>query len=475
VSVDWEQLAHERAVEIDALRHENADLKARIAALEEHVGQNPRNSSMPPSKEGLAKPPTQNRKARRQAQRRSGKQPGAEGHRLEQVDDPDEVVLHTPDHCGACGRDLGDAPVTGAETRQVFDLPRIRPLVTEHHLQVRRCACGETTKARAPAEATAPTCYGPGVRGLVVYLAVFQHLPYDRMRRLLVDVMGTDIAEGTLVGIVKEAGGALGVFSQVVADLLRRAPAVHFDETGARVDGSLHWVHGASTALYTFLHCDKKRGRVAMEAMGVIQAMGGVAVHDGWSPYRSFDVVHALCNAHHVRELQGVIDNLDQIWAEQLIDLLVEMKVAVDEAKAKGADALDKSVLHSMRIRYGRLVKEGERHNPVEGSSLYTGAKKKAYNLLLRLDARRDDVLRFMTNFDVAWDNNQAERDIRMVKLQQKISGSWRTLGGAEGFCAIRSYISTMKKHDADVLDGLRGIFTGNIWLPPTPTADPSA
>lgn len=469
--VDWEQVAAERGVEIERLQVENAELKARLARLEERVGQNPRNSSMPPSAEGLAKPPSMNRKARRAKQRRPGKQPGAEGSFLVPVDVPDEVIVHAPLACRGCGGDLGGAGVASTETRQVFDLPKMGPFVTEHRMETKRCSCGCVTKAEAPSEATAPACYGPGVRALACYLAVFQHLPYDRMRQVFADVFGIAIAEGTLVGIVKEAGGALGHFAQVVGDLLAAAPAVHFDETGARTEGSLHWVHVASTALFTLLVCDKRRGKVGMEALGVIERMNGVAVHDGWASYKSYDVIHALCNAHHVRELQGVVDNLTQDWADKLIDLLVEMKEAVDRAKAAGATALGTGELHSLRIRYGLLIQEGRRSNPCGVCTSYTGAKKKAHNLLLRLDTRRAEVLRFLVDFNVPWDNNQAERDIRMVKLQQKISGSWRTLAGAQGFCAIRSYISTMRKHEVDVLEGLRGIFTGKVWLPPTPAS----
>jgi transposase len=470
VPVDWEQVAAERGVEIERLQVENTELKARLAKLEERMGQNPRNSSMPPSAEGLAKPPSMNRKARRATQRRPGKQPGQEGSYLVPVEHPDEVVVHAPASCTRCGADLAQGEVEGSESRQVFDLPAVRPYVTEHQMETRRCRCGCVTKAEAPREATAPACYGPSIRALTCYLAVYQHLPYDRMRRLFADVFGIGIAEGTLVAIVKEAGGALGLFTQVVADLLAAAPAVHFDETGARTEGSLHWVHVASTSLYTLLVCDKRRGKAGMEALSVIGRMEGVAVHDGWASYKSYAVLHALCNAHHARELQGVVDNLSQDWANELIDLLVDMKEAVETAKAAGRTALAPGDLHGLRVRYGTLIARGQRENPCGGCTSYAGAKKKAHNLVLRLDAHRNEVLRFLTDFDVPWDNNQAERDIRMVKLQQKISGSWRTLAGAQGFCAIRSYISTMNKHGADVIEGLRGVFTGTLWLPPTPS-----
>lgn len=335
-----------------------AALEARLADLEERVRRNSRNSSMPPSQEGLSKPPAANRAERRAEKRRQGKQPGADGKHLAQVDDPTEVVVHEPIACPDCGADLSSAEVAGVEVRQVFEV-EVRRHVTEHRLQRRRCTCGCEVAAEAPREATAPACYGPGVRALACYLAVFQHIPYDRMAQLFGDVLGLSVSTGALVQMVNEGGGRLGFFSDVVRDLLREAPAVHFDETGARVTGRLHWVHVASNALVTLIECHKRRGTVAMDAMGVIETMTGVAVHDGWKPYRAYDVVHALCNSHHLRELDNVGVVWDQGWANEMIDLLMEARDAVEKAKSEGKDRLDDSVLHSIRVRYGTLVQKG--------------------------------------------------------------------------------------------------------------------
>jgi transposase len=451
---------------IAELEVRNRSLMARISDLEERVGRNPRNSSMPPSAEGFTKPAVPNRAERRAAQRRPGKQPGTEGKHLAQVEDPDEVRVHSPSTCTDCGGDLSDAELVDVERRQVFELPPVRPFVTEHRMERRRCACGCATKATAPPEAIAPACYGPGVRALACYLAVYQHLPYDRMAQLFSDVLGIEVSVGALTQMVAEAGGALGLFTEVIRDLLVDSPAVHFDETGARVAGSLHWVHVACSVLFTLIDCHKKRGTIAMDAMGVIAKMQGVAVHDGWRPYRSYDVLHQLCNAHHARELEAIAVGWDQGWADEMIGLLVEAKEAVEAARAQGADHLDATTLHSIRVRYGTLIQKGWAANPEPLVGKRAGYEKKAANLLARLDHQRADVLRFATDFDVSWDNNQAERDVRMVKLQQKISGTWRTLDGARSYCAIRSYISTMKKHGQPVLDGLRVLFEGDVWLP---------
>ena len=453
----------ERIVELEDL---NRSLVARIADLEERLGRNPRNSAMPPSAELFSKPPVPNRAERRAAKRRPGKQPGTEGKHLAQVEDPDDIQIHAPTACRGCGGNLDDADVVGMERRQVFELPPIRPFVTEHRMERRRCTCGCETKALPPVEAIAPACYGPGVRALAAYLAVYQHLPYDRMAQLFHDVLGIDVSVGALTQMVAEAGGALGLFTDVIRDLLIDAPSVHFDETGARVAGSLHWVHVACSTLYTLIDCHKKRGTIAMDVMGVIAKMQGTAIHDGWRPYRSYDVLHQLCNAHHARELEAVGVGWDQGWADEMIGLLIEAKEAAAAARANGADHLDAKILHSIRVRYGTLIKKGWAVNPEPDVGKRAGYEKKAANLLTRLDTQRADVLRFSTDFDVSWDNNQAERDIRMVKLQQKISGSWRTLEGARNFCAIRSYASTLRKQDHNVLAGLRQLFEGQVWIP---------
>jgi transposase len=468
VSTDWEQIASQREEEIVALRETIAALQAKIGDLEARLGRNPRNSSMPPAAEGLTKPPVANRAQRRAEKRRPGKQPGAGGNHLAQVPDPDERFVHRPAVCTDCGANLAGADVIGTEIRQVFDLPKITAFVTEHQMIKVRCLCGCETKAAAPKEAIAPAAYGPGIRSLAVYLSVYQHVPYDRLGQIFSDVLSIPVSVGAIRAMVAEAGGGLGLFLSVVTDLLRNEPAVHFDETGARVEGSLHWIHVASSVLYTLLACHKPRGRVAMDDIGVIDAMAGIAVHDGWKPYRSYDVVHQLCNSHHLRELEGVSERFGQDWADKMITLLLDAKEAVEQAVDEGQGRLDPTTLRSIRVRYGTLIAKGWAAN--EEPTVGTEGKwyeNTATNLLKRLDLYRDDVLRFSADFDAPFSNNQGERDIRMVKLQQKISGSWRTKTGADHFCAIRSYVSTMKKHGYNVLDGLEELFEGRVWLPP--------
>ena len=334
-----------------------AELEARIVELERRVGRNPRNSSMPPSAEGLSKPPA-NRAERRQAKRRPGKQPGDEGHHLAQVGDPDEVVTHRPRRCPSCEGDLSEAEIVSVERRQVFEVPRTRAHVTEHQLVKLRCSCGCETKAPAPNEATAPACYGPGVRALAVYLSVYQHVPYDRLAEIFTDVLSMPVSVGAIKAMVAEAGGGLGLFLDVVAELLEDTPAVHFDETGGRVEGSLHWVHVASTSLYTLLVCHKRRdgghGRHRRDRQDVrrgrprrLEALprlrGRPCLVQRASPPRAPGRVRAL------RPGLGRRDDRTPARRQR----------GRGKGRAKGSTRLDATTLHSIRVRYGKLVAKG--------------------------------------------------------------------------------------------------------------------
>src|SRR5215211_6196575 len=293
-----------------------ATLEARISRLDAHVLElearlraNSSNSSKPPSADGLAKgPPKPNRAARRAAARRKpGGQPGAPGAHLAQVEHPDVVVVHAPDRCQRCGGELADAGVVGVEARQVHDLPRLGLLVTEHRAERRRCGCGTVTAARFPDGVYAPACYGPGVRAAVCYLHGQQHLPVQRTAQALADLVGAEVASGTVAAILAECAEGLDGFIDAVRSQLAAAPVAHFDETGARVAGRLHWLHSASTDRLSLFTVHPRRGRQAMDAAGVLPGFGGVAVHDGWSSYGRYQqATHARCNAHHLRELAGV-------------------------------------------------------------------------------------------------------------------------------------------------------------------------
>jgi transposase/uncharacterized coiled-coil protein SlyX len=473
---DLEATVAVQAAVIAELRAANAEqarliaaLQARVVELERRLGKDSSNSSKPPSSDGLRKPSRAERRDDEQAaRRRPGKQPGAPGAHLAQVAEPDEVVEHVPDRCGKCNAELADAPVVGVEARQVFDLPPPRLRVAEHRAQRRRCACGTATAAAFPDHVRAAACYGPGVRALVCYLCVHQHLPVDRAAQLLGDVLGAPLATGTLTSVVAEGAAGLAGFAEVVRQRLAAASVAHFDETGARVAGRLHWVHSASTSLLTLFTVHTKRGQQAMAAAGVLPGFAGVAVHDGWAPYRRFaHATHALCGAHLLRELDAIADEPGQGWAAGMAELLVDVKLVADRARTAGRARVDHDARVRLQGRYRRLLADGQAANPPPQAAHRGRARRSpAANLLARLDRRRDEVLRSLDDTRVPFDNNQAERDLRMVKLQQKISGCWRTLAGAEAFLVLRSYLSTARKHGMNPLAVLRQLFEGHLWLP---------
>lgn len=443
-----------------------AGLAARVAELEARLGKNSRNSSKPPSSDGLAKPPP--RSLRRASGRKPGKQQGEQGFRLEARPDPDEVRVHAPQLCRCCHADLSGSPVVGQERRQVFDLPTVELEVIEHRAERRRCACGTVTAGAFPPEATAPTCYGPGVAALGTYLLGRQHLPVERAAECLAECFGAPVSTGWLAGLLPAAARRLDGFEVVVREQLTGAQVVHFDETGGRVGARLRWIHVMCTDRWTLYHLDDRRGTTAMDAAGVLANFAGIAVHDGLAAYRTYDLTHGLCNAHHLRELAGIAELTGQHWPTALAELLVEMHVAVATAKANRLSALPAEQLAEFTGRYDTLVAEGQQLNPPPPRTGKRGrpALGPAGALLSRLAGYREDVLRFAVDFRVPFDNNQAERDVRMVKIQQKISGGWRSQSGARAFLTVRSYLSTARKHRQSALVVLRDVFLGQPWIP---------
>jgi len=444
-----------------------AALAGRVAELEARLGKNSRNSSKPPSSDGLAKPAPKS--LRRASGRKPGKQQGEQGFRLELRAMPDQVRVHAPSECRGCGAGLADAPVVGTETRQVFDLPVIELVAIEHRAQRRECGCGIVTRAAFPVEATAPTCYGPGVAALATYLLGRQHLPVERAAECLQEAFGAAVSTGWLSSLLPTAAARLDGFLAIAREQLAAAQVAHFDETGGRVAGRLHWIHVACSDTWTLFHLDGKRGKTAMDAAGILPTFAGVAVHDGLAAYRRYEqATHGLCNAHHLRELAGMAELTGQAWTTRLAELLVELHSAVELAKAAGCTKLPARRLASFGKRYDALVAHGKQLNPPPPRTGKRGrpALGPAGSLLARLETHRADVLRFATDFAVPFDNNQAERDVRMVKLQQKISGGWRSDTGAHAFLDVRSYLSTARKHGHSAMTVLRDLFNGQPWIP---------
>jgi transposase len=366
-------------------------------------------------------------------------------------------------------RDVSGMPIVESQSRQVFDLPEMPRLdCVEHWIQKRRCECGHLTSSSFPEGVSAPVCYGPRIRALGIYLVSYQHLPYERAAEILSDWAGAPISVGTLRAFVAQGADGLEQFLAEIRSQLAGAEVAHFDETGGRVDGRLGWIHSASTETLTLLSVHRKRGVEAMLDAGVLGGFRGVAVHDGWAPYRQFiEALHALCGAHHLRELIAA-EEQGQAWALGMGCLLLDTKDLVAQAKAAGRERLSRRVLAELHSSYREVIALGYEENPgLAGEHDGRRPKRtKAQNLLLRLDQREREVLRFAHDFRVPFDNNLSERDLRMVKLQQKISGCWRTTEGAEHFLAIRSYISTARKQGQRPIDVLTQLAAGRPWLP---------
>jgi transposase len=458
------ELAESQAALAQAVE-ELAQARERIDALEARLRQTPRNSSRPPSSEGLDKPPPR-RSLRKKTGRKPGGQDGHDGSTLAQVARPDREVRHEPGCCGRCGAGLAGRPVTGVERRQVFDLPDVAVTVTEHQLIERVCRCGQRTKGMATSGAEAPVQYGPRIAAIIVYLYAGQFLSKDRTAQALAELFGIPLSSGTVAGITARAAGRLDGFLERVRDNIAAAEVAGFDETGFRVDGRLHWVHCARTGKYTLFMVHPKRGRQAMEAMGILPSFAGIAVHDAWAPYDTYTGPdHQLCCAHALRELQAVTDAAPPgqwCWATQAAEALTMMQDLVREAIGQGRDAIDPAALAAQVHLYRSAALAGASQTAARSGTLM----KKHNALARRLLDRQDDYLRFTQNWRVPPDNNGCERDIRMTKVKQKVSGCLRALTGARQFCAIRSYLSTAAKHGLGFFNALILLTEARPWIP---------
>lgn len=452
------------------LREVIAQQAARIKTLEDQLAKNSRNSGKPPSSDGLKKPPRR-RSLREKGKRKSGGQPGHKGHTLEMVADPDHVEAHDLAACPHCQADLQDVAAARVERRQVFDVPPVRLEVTEHQAAVKRCpCCGETVTAKFPEAVTQPVQYGPRLKAQVVYLNHYQLLPLGRIRQLCADFYGHAPSEALTLKSSAELVAHLAPALHAIKAQLVAADVIQCDESGLRVENKLHWLHSVGTAELTYYAVHAKRGQKAMRDIGLLPAFGGRAVHDGWASYFQFEqCTHALCNAHHLRELQFIVDRYEQSWAQDMMALLREIKREVAAAPGDW-DSLPPERLAHYTQRYDDLLQRGFAANPPpeRPPPQQRGRKKQSppKNLLDRLLKYKTETLAFMHDFRVPFDNNLAERDVRMIKVKQKVSGAFRTRPGAATFCAIRSYLSTVRKQGGNVIQSLYGALLGHPFIP---------
>ncbi len=444
-------------------------LEGRVEALENQQRKNSRNSSKPPASDGFER---RTKSLRDKSERKSGAQEGHPGSTLEWVEEVDEIVLHQVNQCQGCGASLVESPVVEWDLRQVQDLPPIQLQVIEHQAEVKVCpGCGVLNRGEFPVEVNSVVQYGTTLKGLMVYLLDAQLLPSERVCDLLRDVVGCEVSEGTLYNARERCFKQLESVEFQVFEAMQRAEVGHFDETGMRVNGKLWWLHVACTDALTYYFVHAKRGKLAMDEINILPEFKGISVHDGWQSYAHYECEHGLCNAHHLRELRFIVERYQQDWADQMMTLLVDIKHQVEQAKSSGHRSLETDQLQQFEVLYQSLIEQGLIANPPQPDAEAPkprGRPKQspAKNLLDRLQSGQSAVLAFMNDFRVPFDNNQAERDIRMMKLKQKISGGFRSLQGAQMFCRLRGYISTLKKQGQNVLDALRRVFMGNPVLP---------
>lgn len=433
-------------------------LKAEIQELKEIISRDSHNSNKPPSSD-----PYKKKKRTKSLRKKGGKIGGQNGHKgstLKQTLNPDTInPLKVAGKC-RCGADLSSDEIIGHEKRQEFDIPEIKIMVTEYKADVVMCNnCGEIHTAQFPKNVFASVFYGPNIKSLIIYLKYYGFISHERLAEFFEAVIGHSISQGTFVNTVNEYAKKVGHYVESIKDNLINEKIVHFDETGLRVEGSRYWLHNAGNDNFTYYFIHKNRGKIAMDEMGILPFFKGVAVHDHWDSYYLYSVcLHSLCNAHHLRELI-FFEEQDEMWAKKIKKCLLDAKEEIDKNPALS----EKRILY-YKHRLKRCINEGLKIHPQKNKKhRIRGRPKqsKAHNLLKRLKNYIEDVIRFLSDEDVPFDNNLAERDNRMMKVQQKISGTFRSWRGAENFCIIRSYLSTARKQGYSVYRAIVAGFKG--------------
>jgi transposase len=448
--------------ENESLRKENEKLKRKVEELEKRLKLNSRNSSKPPSSDGFKKV-IKNRRIK--SGKSVGGQIGHEGKRLEPVAKPDHIQEHRKYFCECCGEVLADRPET-IQKRQEFDLPPRKMEVTEHQRWIQKCGkCGSENKGNFPDHITQPTQYGMNIKSLLLYLREYQLLPLGRIAETIKDLTGHTLSTGTITNHTHKLYNQLWEFEAWIEELLLKAKVIHADETGARTDKKNYWMHVYATRFVTCYHLHSHRGSQAMEDIGILPNYKGIVSHDRYKSYFLYAFIHAICNAHILRELIFLHEEEKCGWAGKIIDLLIQALIRKQEER------LTQRFITQTRNRYLTIIRTRIRKIPSPEKLRKPGVRGKTkrtkeLNLLIEMEKLHESILRFMTDAEIPFDNNQAERDLRMVKNQQKISGCFRTPEAGVLFARNRSYVSTLRKNEVPILEGINMALQNRPFMP---------
>lgn len=439
-------------------------LEERVRQLEGQIHQDSHNSHIPPSQSK----PVVIKNLREPTGKNTGGQPGHPGKTLAMVSNPTRTITYRVTRCQRCGKDLSATPVISYEIRQVFDIPPLKLEVTEYRVEKKLCSCGHITMASFPEAANAPVQYGINTQTLVSTLATHGYMSQERISETMEFLTDYRMSEATVFSIQDKLYQNLTSFEAQSKQLLIASPVIHNDETGVSVEGKPEWAHVTSTKEVTHYAIDPKRGKEAMDRIGILPHFQGNAVHDEYKSYFVYDQCrHSCCNAHHLRELLFFEEEEKAFWARPLADLLLSAKALVEKAKEEGRDHLDVVVLRDIDNRFCEILEEAQASQPPPVRTGKRGKPKKTkqQNFIDRLRKHQEATLRFVHDFRIPFSNNQAERDLRMFKVKDKVSGTFRSFHGAECFARIRGYISTVRKNGQNVFDEVKNALLGQPFL----------
>ena len=452
---------------ISEVTEEVSQLRAEVKTLHERLAKDSHNSHQPPSSDRFARQP---RSLRQKSEKKPGGQAGHDGSTLAFSSSPDVIQVYAVQQCAHCQQDLTAVHARWMDRRQVVDVLPVQVQVQEHRVEHKVCPrCQSISSAAFPKEVRAPIQYGPTIGAIAVYLVEQHCLPLARACEVMEDLLGVRVSEGCVCELIARCAANLSEVESQVKAALREAAVIHQDETGVYVAGKRVWAHVTSTATLTHYHIHPSRGQRALEAGGILPDFSGTCVHDGWGAYWRYGCAHALCNVHLLRDLTFLAEEQGWWWAARLKALLLDMKAAADQARAQGQRFLHPLEVVDWQAQYLCLLDEGDQAHPRATAPPHARGRIKqspARNLLDRLRKDQQAVWAFLEDVRVPFDNNQAERDLRMLKVQQKISGCFRSWTGAHAFARIRGYVSTLRKQGLPLLEALRATLLGQPLLP---------